>query len=108
MGIYDREYYREEPRGGMFADRAMVTNLVLINVGVYLAQMIFDQQAPARLDEQPLVAALSLDPGFFHHPWQFWRLITYGFLHDTSNIAHILFNMFGLWFFGREVEGIYG
>jgi membrane associated rhomboid family serine protease len=108
MGIYDREYYREEPRGGMFADRAMVTNLILINVGVFLEQMIFDQRPPARLDEQPLLAALSLDPGFFQHPWQIWRLLTYGFLHDTENIGHILFNMFGLWFFGREVEGIYG
>lgn len=37
-----------------------------------------------------------------------WQLITYGFLHDTVNFAHILFNMFALWMFGRDVERIMG
>ena len=44
------------------------------------------------------------------HRGQFmpWQLLTYGFLHDTYGLSHILFNMFGLWMFGRDVERIMG
>jgi membrane associated rhomboid family serine protease len=36
-----------------------------------------------------------------------WRLLTYAFLHDIGWM-HIFFNMLFLWFFGREVEDLYG
>ena len=37
------------------------------------------------------------------HPWQ---LVTYGFLH--GNTMHLVFNMFMLWMFGRELELMMG
>jgi len=37
-----------------------------------------------------------------------WQLLTYGFMHDTNGFSHILFNMFGLWMFGRDLERIMG
>jgi len=37
-----------------------------------------------------------------------WQLLTYGFMHDINGIYHILFNMFGLWMFGRDLERIMG
>jgi membrane associated rhomboid family serine protease len=40
-------------------------------------------------------------PGFA--PWQ---LVTYSFLHGS--FSHILFNMFGLYMFGSEVERLFG
>lgn len=41
--------------------------------------------------------------------WQFpWRLITYGFCHDRTDLFHLAFNMIILWMFGRLIEGIYG
>ena len=36
------------------------------------------------------------------------QLFTYMFLHDTSGIAHILFNMFSLWMFGSLLERVFG
>jgi len=39
-------------------------------------------------------------------PFMPWQLITYSFLH--GNLTHILFNMFGLWMFGRELERMMG
>jgi membrane associated rhomboid family serine protease len=39
-------------------------------------------------------------------PFAPWQLLTYGFLHD--GIAHIAFNMFALWMFGRELELLMG
>ena len=35
-----------------------------------------------------------------------WRLLTYAFLH--GGIMHILFNMLFLWWFGHEMEEMYG
>ncbi len=39
-------------------------------------------------------------------PFMPWQLLTYGFLH--GNTMHIFFNMFGLWMFGRDIEGFMG
>lgn len=39
-------------------------------------------------------------------PFMPWQLLTYGFLH--GNTMHIFFNMFGLWMFGRDLEGFMG
>ena len=41
---------------------------------------------------------------YFH----FWQIITYAFLHSTDHVAHLLFNMLGLWMFGAEVERYVG
>ena len=35
-----------------------------------------------------------------------WQLLTYGFLH--GDVMHIVFNMFMLWMFGRELELVMG
>ena len=37
-----------------------------------------------------------------------WQLVTYGFLHSTQGIGHILFNMFALWMFGVQLENVWG
>ncbi len=54
--------------------------------------------------------ALQLDgPSVLHG--QIWRLLTYGFLHDATGsggVMHILFNMLFLWWFGHEMEELYG
>jgi membrane associated rhomboid family serine protease len=39
---------------------------------------------------------------------QVWRLLTYAFLHDRGSIWHIVFNMLFLWWFGHEMEELYG
>ena len=59
------------------------------------------------------------------HPWNFWQLLTYGFLHDGPSLElqeklqafgrsqhyspfHLIGNMLMLFFFGREVEAVMG
>ena len=41
---------------------------------------------------------------------QVWRLLTYAFLHSTDQSIpwHIIFNMLFLWWFGHEMEELYG
>lgn len=43
-------------------------------------------------------------------PQQFepWRMVTAMFTHSTSAIFHILFNMYALWLFGRQLEHFLG
>jgi len=99
MGLYDREYYREERSGfSLGGDRSMVTNLILVNVAVYVLDLLFDGA---------LRDHLELQADLFRHPWDAWQLLTAGFLH-SRNMWHIVTNMIVLYFFGRDVEGIYG
>ena len=37
-----------------------------------------------------------------------WRMVTSAFLHSTTSVLHILFNMYTLWIFGRELEYVLG
>lgn len=38
--------------------------------------------------------------------FQIWRFATYMFMHGS--FSHILFNMFGLWMFGSQIEALWG
>jgi len=105
MGLADREYYREEQTGWRIGgDHSMVTILIAINAAVYLLQVLFDSNG----DKDNFTDALCVHADLFSHPWDAWQLLTAGFAHDPSSILHILFNMFALWLFGRDVEAIYG
>jgi membrane associated rhomboid family serine protease len=100
MGIYDREYYRDETRGsGWLSGVAPACKgLILINVGVYIAQVVFQD---AHLEEVFAANASKV----WTHPWQ---LLTATFLHAGENPFHIIWNMLFLWMAGREVESMYG
>lgn len=37
-----------------------------------------------------------------------WQLATYSFLHDQNDVLHLLFNMWGLFLFGSEIERLFG
>ena len=100
MGLYDRDYAQEsEPGYHLSSPQTLTTTLVLINVGVYVLQVLLGPQFTDRFE-------LSAD--WYERPWNAYRLLTYGFLHDPGSVWHILFNMFGLWTFGKPVEETYG
>ena len=79
-----------------------VTILIAANVVVFLLQL----QSGGALDG--VFALWPLQPiggvSYFHS----WQIITYAFLHSTDNIAHLLFNMLGLWMFGAQIERYVG
>jgi membrane associated rhomboid family serine protease len=108
MGVYDRDYYREDRQGLHLTISAWsaVTTLIVINVAV--AVVGFFLQTNPVTHRNWLTEYLALQPDLFHNPWNFWQLLTYGFVHDQGDIWHLAFNMLGLWIFGREVEVIYG
>jgi membrane associated rhomboid family serine protease len=104
MALFDREYYRDEtpPPRLRPAARMMVTNLVILNVAIYVVDIFLGRQ-------HWLMASLSLSSADFASPWLWWRFLTYGFAHmPYPMLEHIFWNMLGLWMFGRDVELLYG
>jgi membrane associated rhomboid family serine protease len=99
MGIYDRDYYRKDEANGLFSGRSMVVNLIIVTSVIFVADMLADHK---------LMPWLELPSNTLRRPWDYWRLLTYGFAHDPQNIMHIVFNMLGLFIFGREIEDRYG
>lgn len=103
MGIQDRDYYKDDEPGGfqMRPPRSMVTTIIIINAVLYLVDLfLFPNNA--------LMYTLAFDVHSLTKPWMWWQLVTAGFAHDPTHINHILFNMLGLWFMGREVERMLG
>lgn len=69
-----------------------VRTLLFLNIGVFFIQMTL----PGLTAPFAFIPALALT-----RPW---TIVTYMFLHSTSGIMHIVFNMLGLFFFGPRVE----
>lgn len=76
--------------------------LVAVNVLAYVLQSL----SKGALDDLFALWPLQPLPGEPH--FHVWQIITYAFLHSTSVIWHLLFNMLGLWMFGAEVERYVG
>lgn len=105
MGIYDREYYRDEQDAqgpALRLPQTMVVRLILINAAVFLLNLLFGDR------DNRVMSWLSLDQATIKHPWEWWRLLSYAFAHDPARIFHIVGNMLGLWFFGPPVEALLG
>jgi len=78
----------------------VVKNLIIANVLVLLAQSVLEQQENMFLN---LYGALwPVQSGLF----KIWQLITHMFMH--AGPEHLIFNMLGLWVFGRYLENFWG
>jgi membrane associated rhomboid family serine protease len=70
--------------------------LIVANVGVFLLEQVLGNAFIGWFALWPLSSGLFM-------PWQ---LGSYAFLH--AGLAHLAFNMFGLWMFGGELERLWG
>ena len=108
MGFQDRPYYHQDqpygrPGGGMPSIglprlTLMVKYLLLINVGVFVLQVL----RPGALSQ--FFAASGKSP---EDAIQLWRLISFQFLH-ADFLRHLFPNMLGLYFFGTILERTWG
>jgi membrane associated rhomboid family serine protease len=123
MGIYDRDYYRREGPSflGAITNTGQVCKwLIVLNVVLFIIQMVTQPSERVRRVERdghisivtesaraesPVTEALDLDAEKVLHG-QVWRLLTHAFLH--AGLLHILFNMLFLWWFGSDMEDLYG
>ena len=102
MGIYDRDYYREDELRPLMPwdGKSMVTLLIIANVVLFVANFLFFNRNNALTD------LLVLHAADVTAPLQWYRLVTAGFAH--GGVTHILFNMATLYFLGQNVEAKYG
>ncbi|MEM7810079.1 MAG: rhomboid family intramembrane serine protease [Planctomycetota bacterium] len=108
MGIYDRDYYGDGPRPGLFSTHPITRGFMAACGAVWLLQLVtmasYRSAAPGSGG-----ATDWLDLSFSDAATgQVWRFVTYAFCHDTGGFLHILFNLLFLWWFGTRVEDMRG
>jgi membrane associated rhomboid family serine protease len=85
----------------------VIKNLLLINAVFFLATefVLKDQVVVTGVEEDGMKAFFGLWPltSDYFRPFQ---LFTHMFTH--AGLAHIFFNMFNLWMFGRILENVWG
>lgn len=94
----------------------IVKNLIIINVLVYIAHFLLKGQfdvagtfamrpiMPPQLKDI-LINGNVITADQVFKPYQ---LVTHMFTHSTNSFTHILFNMFGLYMFGKILENFWG
>lgn len=90
-------------RGSFWGSMPPVTkNLILINLVVWVAMIILPHSTSEKIVEL----------GGLHYigasDFNIAQLLTYMFMHSTTNFAHLFFNMFTLWMFGMTLEYVLG
>ena len=96
------KYMMNQNSSGFLSSIPMVTkNLIIINLLFWVASLVLPKVG---ID---LVQLFGLHfPGVKDfYPFQF---VTYMFMHDTHSFAHVFFNMFGVYMFGRVLENVWG
>lgn len=92
---------RTATRKARGTDAPVVTlAIIVLCVIVYMGQAFVGQSVTAALWYAP---AYSMPATF-----EPWRELTVMFTHSPTSIVHLLFNMFALWFFGRNLEVMLG
>lgn len=90
-------------------------NLIIINVLVFLAQVVLAQfQITEKIQLYPYMSDELLqilkrsDVPYYPQGYKFqpYQIATHMFAH--GNFMHILFNMLVLWMFGRQLENVWG
>lgn len=78
----------------------VVKNLIIINVALLLGMFLFRQVFQINLN-----AIFGLF--YFQSPlFKPWQIVTHMFMH--GGLAHIFFNMWALWIFGKTLESVWG
>jgi membrane associated rhomboid family serine protease len=112
MGLYDRDYTKADFESGpghaphfrvsMPKITPVVKWLLIINVAVFLLTFLIP----------PLKSFVfrwfSVYPATLGMTLQLWRLVTYQFLHSTTEFSHIFMNMVWLYFIGTMLEPFWG
>lgn len=113
MGLDSRDYYRPSGFGGFSFFPPVIKNLLLINIVVFVIQMIFDNLSFGGVPGWYLLnryfalnPLTGIDQALQPYNFQIWQFFTYQFMHGS--FTHILFNMFMLWMFGMEIENMMG
>lgn len=100
MGYEDREY--RAPLDYATRITPAVKGILIATISVYVLQVILGGIWPGRLE-----GFLAFSPAKAVERLWLWQFVTAGFLHDPSDLWHILLNMLILGMVGPEIERLY-
>lgn len=108
MGLDNRDYARDEPLSPWEQhlrerDRqplSMTAKLIIVNVAVFVIAMLITGGKNGGV----VFEWFGLPVETLKKPWEWYRFLTYGFLHSMRDILHLAFNMLALFFLGQSVE----
>lgn len=100
MALGTRSYARQYLGGGGLPRG--VKGLIIANSVIFLLMWLFERTEAVQVFSR----YFSLFPVDVATRFYVWELATYLFLH--GGFFHILFNMLALWFFGKDLEDIWG
>jgi membrane associated rhomboid family serine protease len=103
--LYDRPYMRAETR--QTRRLSTLSWLLIVLVAVYVMQNVVALFFGSRIYQAAVLDIFALS-GNHVTGGRLWSLVTYGFLHDTRNILHILFNGLGIFFIGKMLTRMVG
>lgn len=107
--LYDRPYMRQSPEEPGGKKASMVTTLLVITIGVFVLQQVMNVFFPGvGGGENHFMSEWFALSGNNFQELKVWTIISYGLLHSTTGIFHILGNMLGLYFIGRIIEPLIG
>lgn len=98
----DRDYWRDtEGRPSGFWATIPVTKALLIGLaGIHFVMALLARADPRAYDD--VLRAFALSPQGVLDDLRVWQLVTCALLH--FDLMHLLFNLLGIWIFGRLVE----
>lgn len=106
MGIYDRDYYRGSERGflsNLLPEGSVCKALIIAQIVVFAAQVLTIESESLAW----VTPALALNPEALFSG-EIWRIFTFGFVHPSLGIFALAFNLLFLWYFGNDLEQMYG
>jgi membrane associated rhomboid family serine protease len=114
MGIYSRDYFRDDQRGWRTQwTTPGCTWIIAANIVVFVLQLVTTHPEQVAFGDEfylrqasTVTDALSLNPTRVLHG-EIWRLVTYSFCHEAG-LLHILFNMLFVGWWGTTLERMYG
>jgi membrane associated rhomboid family serine protease len=112
MGIYDRDYYRNENPGvldWLLPQGSATKGLFVLYIAVLVIQLLTRPEGAVEEGSTGFgwfTDLFSLNVLQILHG-QIWRLFTYGFLHWPGDFLTFVFGMWFLWMFGTDLEQLY-
>jgi len=105
----DRQMAADAMAGILQGDRFITTLILLINVGLFVATLLYSSDG-RNIGTSPSGLALfnfgAKYGAAIYGDLQWWRLITAGFLH--GGLLHIGMNSWVLWSLGPQIDEVFG
>ena len=76
-------------------------NLIIINLLFWVASLALPKVGVDLVDLLGLHVPGATD-------FKAYQIVSYMFMHDTHSFAHVFFNMFAVYMFGRVLENVWG